>query len=249
MEGSAFHRPRPLTVYREKSSSVKTLMENLAKAMSEFTPIVKDMTGVVFRKDAMGRSKESKYRYASLESLHRATKPALLKHGVVPSQEYCVSDEGVTLVTTLSYGDEFISSTLPIRSFEDQQRLKAHMSYMRRTAYEGILCLSAEDDSDGADEQLPEGHAAAEPSVNGVAASQLWKQQEDRAVKAIRDAATPAALDDILATVRKKIASSDMDPHCLGRLDEAAKQRIKEIKTVAAKHSPKVPQKVAEVQA
>lgn len=35
---TAFHRPRKLTVYLEKSPSVKNLMENLAKAMAEFSP-------------------------------------------------------------------------------------------------------------------------------------------------------------------------------------------------------------------
>lgn len=247
MDASTFHRPRLVSVYRERSQSVKTLMEALAKAMAEFQPIVKDTTGVVFRKDLTGRSKEVKYRYASLESLHKATKPALLKHGVVPTQEYSISNEGVTLVTTLSCGDEFVTSTLPIRAYEDQQRQKAHASYMRRTAYEAILCLSAEDDSDGVEEQLQEGHEAAAPPASGVPASQLWQQQESRAAAAIRGAATPAALEDILSTVRKKIGSADMDPHCLGRMESAAEKRLVEIRREAAKHSPKA--RLQEVQA
>lgn len=213
---STFQAPRRMSIYREKSASVAKLMPALAKAMAEFQPIAKDGGGTVIRD-----GNKVKYRYASLESLHRSTKPALLKYGVVPSQEYCLSDEGVTLVTTLSLGDEFISSTLPIRQYDDQQRLKAHKSYMRRTAYEAILCLSAEDDSDGMDEHLPEGDTAAAPPVNGVPAGKLWAQQLMLAKQAIAKAETPAALDDILSRVRKKIDDHDMDPHSIGPVEEA----------------------------
>jgi hypothetical protein len=205
-----------MSIYREKSASVAKLMPALAKAMAEFQPIAKDGSGTVIRD-----GRKVKYRYASLESLHRSTKPALLKHGVVPTQEYCLSDEGTTLVTTLNYGDEFISSTLPIRQYEDQQRLKAHKSYMRRTAYEAILCLSAEDDSDGSDEHLPEGDAAAAAPVNGVPAGKLWAQQLMLAKQAIAKAETSASLDDILSRVKKKIDDHDMDPHSLGPVEEA----------------------------
>lgn len=226
MERSAFHRPRPLSVYLEKSSSVALLMEQLAKAMAEFQPIVKDAKGRVIRRIG-GRDVEVEYRYATLDSLHRATKPALLKHGVVPRQDYGISDEGVTLVTTLHYGDEFVCSTLPIRQFEDQQRQKAHMSYMRRTAYEGILCLSAEDDADGAEESLPSGHEAAAPSDNGKApVNRMWQRQEELAAKAIEDGSTVAQVEDVLAKVRGKITAMDMDPHSLGRLEGSAKKRI-----------------------
>lgn len=217
---STFQAPRRMVIYREKSQSVSKLMAALAKAMAEFQPIAKDGSGTVIRD-----GKKVKYRYASLESLHRSTKPALLKHGVVPSQEYCLSDEGVTLVTTLNYGDEFISSTLPIRQYDDQQRLKAHKSYMRRTAYEAILCLSAEDDGDGSDEHLPEGDAAAAPPVNGVPAGKLWAQQLMLAKQAIAKAETPAALDDILSRCRKKIGDGDMDPHSIGPVEEAIHAR------------------------
>lgn len=231
---TAFHRPRKLTVYLEKSPSVRNLMENLAKAMAEFSPIVRDGKGKVIR-----HNREVEYRYATLDSLHRSTKPALLKYGVVPRQDYCVSDEGVTLVTSLSCGDEFVCSTLPIRQYEDQQRLKAHMSYMRRTAYEGILCLSAEDDGDGAEESAPEGSAAAEPAKNGVPVNRMWQTQESLAHRAIEGAKTQASLEDLMSKVRKKISDGDMDPHSLGRLEEIAESRMAELRPAKQKEVAK----------
>jgi hypothetical protein len=212
---SSFSRPRKLTVYRERSQSVARLMSQLAKAMSEFTPVVRDAEGTVVR-----HGKPVTYRYSSLDSINRSTKQFLLKHGVVPSQEYCVSDEGVTLITTLSFGDEFLSSTLPIKQFDDSQRLKAHMSYMRRTALEALLCLSAEDDADGAD--------AVEKSEEAPS-NATWAAQERLARDAIAAAKTPAAVESILAKIAKKIEGGDMNPNCIGSMEDAAANRMDEL--------------------
>lgn len=237
MEKSSFSRPRRMLVYKEQSTTVSALMEALSKAMSEFTPIARDGEGEVIR-----NGKRQKYRYATLDSLHRSTKPALLKRGIVPVQEYCVSDEGVTLVTSLHLGEQFISSVLPIRSYEDQQRLKAHMSYMRRTAYEGILCLSSEDDSDGQEEKLPADNPAAEQPVDQVPAAKMWAMQLDLATKAIGRATTEAAVEDILSKAKKKSDDGDMDPHHVGAVEELATKRIAELRKA------KVPQKVMQRQ-
>ena len=230
MMQSSFSRPRKMLVYKEQSVTVSKLMAALAKAMSEFTPIARDGRGEVIR-----NGKRQTYRYATLDSLHRSTKPALLKEGIVPCQEYCVSDEGVTLVTSLHCGEEFIASVLPIRQYEDQQRLKAHMSYMRRTAYEGILCLSSEDDSDGQDEKLPADNPAAEQPVDQVPAAKMWKMQLDLATKAIAAAKTPAAAIDILDKAKKKSDDGDMDPHHVGIVEELAHKRVAELKKVPQK--------------
>ena len=228
MELSSFSRPRRMTVYKEQSPTVSKLMTALAKAMAEFTPIARDGMGEVLR-----NGKRQTYRYSTLDSLHRATKPALLKQGVVPVQEYCVSDEGVTLVTSLHCGDEYITSVLPIRQYEDQQRLKAHMSYMRRTAYEGILCLSSEDDTDGQDERLPADHPAAEQPVDKVPAAKVWAMQLDLAAKAIAEAKTQAAVENVVARAKKKCDDGDFDPHMIGRVEDLADKRIAEIKRQA----------------
>lgn len=235
MEASVFHRPQKLTVYRERSASVMQLMEAVAKASMEFTPVAKDAVGVVQRRDANGRMKDEEFKYASLESLHRSTKPALLRHGVVPMQEYCVSNEGVTLVTSLNLGDQFVSSALPIRSYENQDQLVAHMSRMRRAGYAAILCLAAEVDAIAAEPEPQQEPAVTEPSANGKATAvqpkgDLWSKQARMALDAIDEAKAPAAVEDILAKVRKKIEAGDMDPHCLRRMEEAGDERIKELR-------------------
>lgn len=252
MEASVFHRPQRLTVYRERSASVQQLMEAVAKAELEFVPIVKDAVGIVQRRDANGRMKDEEFKYASLESLHRSTKPALLKYGVVPMQEYCVSNEGVTLMTSLNKGDEFVSSTLPIRGYENQDQLVGHMSRMRRAGYAAILCLAAEVDAIAAEPE-PQEPAVTEPSANGKPVAgppkgDLWSKQARMALDAIDDAKAPAAVEDILAKVRKKIEAGDMDPHCLRRMEEAGDERIKELRkpTRPATNGKPVPAEVAQ---
>lgn len=215
MKEVSFHRPRPMTVYRERSASVKSLMEALAKAMSEFTPIVRDSEGEVIR-----NGRKTKYRYATLDSINRSTRMALLKHGVVPLQEYCVSDEGTTLVTSLNYGEEFISSVLPIRQFDEQQRQKAHMSYMRRTAIEGLLCLFAEDDADGAEEKAPE-----------AADNKTWQTNDRLCREAIANATTPAEINEIRRKVSMKVESMEMNPDSWPTIEHLCAERLKAIAT------------------
>lgn len=229
MEKSSFSRPRRMLVYLEQSPSVAELNKALVKAAMEFTPIVRDTLCV---KMVQGRRVE--YRVASLHSLRQATIPALLRHGVFPHQDYCVSNEGVTLVTTLSYGDEFRSSTLPIRQIEDDDRQKGHMTKMRKAGYEAVLFLASEEE--GNDEEpaaVPNGggsHVAAEQPVDQVPAAKMWKMQLDLATKAIAAAKTPAAAIDILDKAKKKSDDGDMDPHHVGVVEELAYKRVAELK-------------------
>jgi hypothetical protein len=192
-------------------------MEALSKAMAEFSPVVRDAEGEVIR-----NGRKTKYRYATLDSINRSTRMALLKHGVVTLQEYCVSDEGVTLVTSLNYGEEFISSVLPIRQFDEQQRQKAHMSYMRRTAIEGLLCLSAEDDADGAEEKAPE-----------AADNKTWQTNDRLAREAIERAEEIAEVNTIRKKIAQKVESMEMNPDAWPTLEQLCDERAKAIKAAS----------------
>jgi hypothetical protein len=75
--------------------------------------------------------------------------------------------------------------------------------------------------------------------VNGVPAGKLWAQQLMLAKQAVSRAETPAALEDILSRVKKKIGDRDMDPHHIGEVEAAVAAQLKQLKQQAAKHSPK----------
>jgi hypothetical protein len=220
-----------MTLYLEKSASVKVLMESLAKAQLEFTPIAKDAEADVIR-----NGKRVKFRYATLDSLYKSTKPFLLKHGIVPRSDFVVNDEGVTLVTSLTKGDEYICSTLPIRMYEDDEKTASHMTKMTKAAYKNILSLASEEDAPPEVEQ-------DSPHANAVPADKMWRQQLMLAKQAIDDAKTAATLDDILAKVKGKISSGDMDPHHLGQVEEAMKSRMATLRRDTAKVPPRAIQR------
>ena len=208
-------RPRRFVVYREKSQSVKELMMALAAASLEFSPIEKDCEERVIR-----NGKLQTYRYASIKSILKSCKPALSKAGINIVTEYSISDEGVTQITMLQLGDQYISSCLPIRHNDDLRRQKAEQTLKRRISLEGLLCIAAGDDDDGA--------AASddEPAADGNA---FWREQLNRAKKAIADATTAAQVSEVVSKVVGKIDKSEMDPHCIGVVEAAAKDRISQL--------------------
>jgi hypothetical protein len=216
-----------MTLYLEKSASVAKLMESLAKAQLEFTPIAKDAEADVIR-----NGKRVKFRYATLDSLYKSTKPFLLKHGIVPRSDFVVNDEGVTLVTSLTKGDEYICSTLPVRMYEDDERTASHMTKMTKAAYKNILSLASEEDAPPEVESAP-------PQTVAVDHSRMWRSQLMLAKQAVADAKTPASLEDLLSKVKGKIDAGDMDPHHIGDVEVAIAERMKAIKQQAAKASPK----------
>lgn len=226
-----FHKPRRLMVYLEQSESVKELNEAVVKAAMEFTPIARDTNC-----EKMVQGRKVKYRIASLNALRAATMPYLLKHGVLLHQDYCVSDEGVTLVTSLSLGDQYRRSTLPIRQYEDDDRQKAHMTKMRKAGYEAILCLASEEEDDVPQPAVEQPATAADQNGRAPFSAMAWKHQTIRAKDAVRDCKTVAEAEDILRKVKNKISIGDMDPHCIAELEELVIARIAALQKDSAKN-------------
>lgn len=208
-------RPRRYVLYREKSETVKELMTALAAASLEFSPIEKDCEERVVR-----NGKLQIYRYASIKSILKSCKPALSKAGINIVTEYSNSDEGVTQITMLQLGDQYISSVLPIRHNDDLRKQKAEQTLKRRISLEGLLCIAAGDDDDGAaatDDQ---------PAEDGNA---FWREQLTRAKKAIADATTAAQVNEVVSKVKSKIDKGEMDPHSIGTVEIAAKDRLSQM--------------------
>lgn len=208
-------RPRRFSLYREKSESVKGLMTALAKASLEFLPIERDCEERVVR-----NGKVQTYRYASIGSILRSCKPALCKHEILLLTEYSISDEGVTQITAIQHGDEYISSALPIHDHKDLRVAKAEKTLKRRIALEGLLCIAAMDDDDGA------AVSNDQPAEDG---NQFWREQYRRAVETLNKATTSAQVAETVGKVRVKIDRGDMDPHCIGPIEELADKRLKEL--------------------
>lgn len=117
------------------------IYEALAKAQSEFEPVLFDRTNPHF-----------KNKYATLNALETATKPALTKNGLAMLQMFKMQPEGdMILVTRLAHtSGEFIDSEyLVVRTGKSDQQIGASITYGRRFCYGSLLCVSAEEDDDG----------------------------------------------------------------------------------------------------
>lgn len=125
----------------------KELFAALAKAQSEFLEI---------KKSEDGQIGNQKFKYADLDQLIKATRPALTKHELAVIQ-LLNTEDGDNFVTTLlvhSSGQSISSKVVISRAdcVRVQDFGKAS-SYLRRYGYSSILCLAADSDLDSPDEQ------------------------------------------------------------------------------------------------
>ena len=113
-------------------------------------------------KDAEGQIGTRKYGYLTLDKLIAETRPILQKHGLTITQ--CPSYIGLgdeaaipALTTTLHHvGGENESWTMPLYlTDKTMQGLGAAITYARRYAWQAVLGIAAEEDTDAATEEVP----------------------------------------------------------------------------------------------
>ena len=133
-----------------QSPSLGKLVDALAKAQLEFTPILKESENPAF---ARGPKKS---KYASLDSVINATRPALAKHGLVvfqlPSVDYTAKQ--LTMVTKLAHSSgEWLNNTLIMPAVNDRgftaHSIGSAITYARRYAWQAVIGCVAEEDDDG----------------------------------------------------------------------------------------------------
>jgi hypothetical protein len=107
-------------------------------------------------KDADGQIGQRSYRYLTLDKLIEATKPILQKHGLTMIQWPGLKERGEdgampTLLTELRHvSGETTMHTMPLYlSEKTMQGLGAAITYARRYAWQSVLGIAAEEDTDG----------------------------------------------------------------------------------------------------
>ena len=163
-------------------------MEAVAAAASEFSSFKLEHTARIPTKTG----KEYSYQYADLTTLHNATKPALLKHGLFIFQEpnTIVDDNGllwVIVACTITHEAgawlQFDGLPMPVYSKSqgrppDEKDVGSVITYARRYQLSAILGLSAEQDTDG---------IASAPPMSDGHKPQAAKAQPDSKRKPITD--------------------------------------------------------------
>lgn len=151
-----------MTDQKEPEALPAKLFAALAKAQAEFPAIPKNRTGRIRPKDQSKQGYE--FKYADLEAIIAATRPALTAHGISVIQ--VVRD--ARLVTILAHeSGESIESSLPLGNPGQNVDLKVYgsdMSYLRRYGYQSMVCVASDDDLDAEGEGDGAGNSQQRPA-------------------------------------------------------------------------------------
>ena len=122
----------------DRSESIVNLAKALVKAMGEIETATKSSKNPFY-----------KSKYADINSLHEAAKPALVANGLTVIQPPA-SKDGINYIETviLHESGEFISSLneVIVAKQNDPQNFLAAQTYTRRGAFQSILNMAANDD-------------------------------------------------------------------------------------------------------
>ncbi len=117
----------------------------LAKAQSEMEVASYDKTNPHF-----------KNKYASLESIIAATRPALTKNGLCVIQKMGVMGANMVLTTILAHssGEHIESVMLILPNGSEIQKLGSYLTYCKRYSYVALVgCTSGDEDDDGEEDR------------------------------------------------------------------------------------------------
>lgn len=175
----------------EQSESIERLAAALVAAQGEFPPIAKTKVAHVGHYS---------YQYADLADLVETMRPILRKHGLAVTQTLggtTVLSDGIAqvYVTTrlMHESGEWLQSTSSlVANSISPQAIGAVITYARRYAYQAILGIAAEEDTDAQAEAAPakptvvkiDGHRATEPQRKKIFALARKLGWTDEAIKA-----------------------------------------------------------------
>lgn len=133
-----------MTEAATQPAGIANLAAALAKAQGAFRPIVKNRDVEIY---STRTNSKYKFSYADLEELINATREHLAANGLSLVQLIA----GTNLRTELLHesGERLVSELqLGSASGDDIKTFGAKISYLRRYAYQSMLCLAADDDLD-----------------------------------------------------------------------------------------------------
>ena len=190
----------------EQFEMLAELAAALAKAQAAFPAIAKNREVVIRPREGASFA----FRYADLEAVLSATRPALSANGLALVQPIVQRDGKSLLVTTLLHAEGgSLASELPLPPVDagDPKRYGAVLTYLRRYAVCALLGVAADDDleEDGA----PVDDAAPRAQIKTPA-----PRREAPPPAAARREAPPAATGRIgsgeVAWLMRKVESLDM---------------------------------------
>lgn len=150
------------------STQQETIWAAFAAAQAEFRPVIKNKVNPAFHS-----------KYADLQAILDATKPALAAHGLALTQRVEMS-AGVVRVETIIYhasGNSISSGTLEMAVPAGKNPVQAAgstLTYARRYSLSAFLSVAADDDDDGngaAPEKAQENFVLTQAAVDAAKAA------------------------------------------------------------------------------
>lgn len=125
---------------------IAKLAAALAKAQAEFPAIPKNRTGRIQPKDQSKQGFE--FKYADLEAVIAATRPALTKHGLAVIQQ--IAGDALRTILVHESGEQLVSEIFVggPRDYTDIKHFGIMVSYNRRYQYQSMVCVASDDDAD-----------------------------------------------------------------------------------------------------
>ena len=192
-----------------RSDTLAKLAAALVKAQSEFPDIPKT---------AEVRTNKYSFRYTPLDVLIATTRPALTANGLVVVQ--LLTDTGLETMLLHSSG-ECLSSCIDLSAYRvtSMQELGSRVTYARRYAYQSIIGVASDEDTDGPPQDKAKTQrkfTAKDSGPSGQATSQTAKKKNGKPptpASLIMPAARECGFEasDVLEVAAKEYGVSDLN--------------------------------------
>lgn len=226
------------------ASGMAKLAFALAKAQGEFPAIPKNRTGKIQPKDQSKQGFE--FKYADLEAVIAATRPALTKNGLAVYQQ--IDNDTLRTVLIHESGEQLVSEIIigGPRDYPEIKHFGIMVSYIRRYQYQSLVCVASDDDADVDPNEGGHGGGNKSQKRDGRPPDNRQQIQKPQAAApanppAATGSAAPAAAGDApalsasqlnLIRAKCKAASLDEDTLCttlgVGALDTLPAARVNE---------------------
>lgn len=164
----------------KQSESIKTLLQNFAKAQAEFPTLPKDKNGY-------------NYRYTDLDTVISTVRPILAKYNIGFMQSLTTLESGKWAISTRIFNvdGEWIedTTTLPDVSLAKgnaAQNIGASITYMKRYTLCAMLGISSDEDPDGKPDGNPDFNARNQQNQQSTAPAQKQNTKTARSAPGLK---------------------------------------------------------------
>ncbi len=147
----------------ERSEELNELAAALAQVQGSLPAVIKSQTAKLKGETKAGKFYEYSYSYASLDAVWDSCRKLLSENNLAIIQVPDEKEGQLQLETMLIHASgQWLTSTLPLITTPDPQKLGSQITYFRRYALSAMLGIVTDEDMDG--QQTPSGQQASQSS-------------------------------------------------------------------------------------